>query len=99
MTVIEHRHRPISQKKWQKDREIMNPLDNIHWKYRPNGKKAQAYIRDHYNDGIFSIYADGNGGFYLKIHETSQCIPLPDVGYRDDMGLYRKSDHPFLLDE
>ena len=100
MSVIEYRHRPLPVKNtWLKGRKVINVEDNVHWKFRPDGKRTQQMLLKGCAEGHLGVYADGKGGFTIRFEATGYEFPIQDFAFRDDFGAYRQSDFPFLLQE
>jgi len=54
-------------------------------------KAAWVFLLQRWNDGLFTIMQDVNGRYVAHFHDDNETIPIQDMDYTSEIGLFRNT--------
>ena len=54
-------------------------------------KAAWIFLLQRWNDGSFTIMQDANGRYVAHFHDDNETIPIQDMDYNSEIGLFRNT--------
>lgn len=74
-------------------------LSDIPVDQRPTGLGARRYLAETWEGGAYDIERLSDGTYIARFREDDSTIPLRDMGYNREYGLFQRSVFPDLPDE
>lgn len=66
---------------------------------RPTHSGARRYLAETWNSGAYDIERLADDTYIIRFREDDSSIPLRDLGYNREYGLFQRSAFPDVQDE
>ena len=78
------------QERFLREQEKMMTLGDFPAEQMPT-EAAWVFLLQRWNDGLFTIMQDADGRYVAHFHDDNESIPIQDMDYNSEIGLFRKS--------
>ncbi len=68
--------------------------DDIPPDARPPSAAAWGFLVEQWGSGLFDVAREGDGTYAAHFHDDGEVVPLLDMAYNGDLGLFRRSQFP-----
>ena len=77
----------------------MTRLQDVPIEQRPQSTSAWRFLVETEAEGLWDLTAHSDGSYSARFHDDGEVIPLMDMAYNSDLGLFRRGEFPDERDE
>ncbi len=77
----------------------VNRPEDIPESQRPPHAMAWGFLIEQWDSGLFTVTRDANGDCIAHFADDGTSMPIADMGYNSEIGLFQRSAFPDELDE